>query len=130
MHLAAALQQPEDGNLAGCATSSLALPSTAEIALIDLYLTAHKTWLRSSQRIEDDLPKLVKKQDRGVAVDPRQFGCRAGRRARAEILQKLDLDAFRKPAPTSCSNHLRGFLEIARWGFPIDLEHDSSLGCG
>lgn len=103
---AAPLQEPEHRNLAGRAAPTLTLPVPAEIAFVCLDLAADETGFASRQLFEDHFPELVEEQDGGVAVDPGQFGRRAGRGARTEILKELDLNTFREPAASPSANHL------------------------
>lgn len=128
MNLAAPFQEPENRNLARSATSPLALPASTEIALVSLNFAAHEAWLRCRQFRENDLPELVEEQDRGVAVHAGQLGCRTGCCARAEILQKLGLNAYRKPAPAPELNHLTKIAFPSYLCQPLSFYHVPKRG--
>lgn len=99
-------KSPKTRDLASYATSALAFSATAEIALVGLDLAAHQPRVTNCQFREDDFAQFEEQQDRGIAVYTGQFGGGTCSRARAEILQKLDLDTSRKPASSPCPNHL------------------------
>ena len=59
MHLAAPLEQSEDGNLAGSAAPPFALSVPAEIALIDLHLAAKQLGRFLIQALSDYFPQFA-----------------------------------------------------------------------
>ncbi len=57
---ATSFEQPKDGNLACCASTSFAFPDTAKIAFINLDLSRHQVWCFRSQPVGNELAQLVK----------------------------------------------------------------------
>ena len=68
--LATSLEQPKDGNLACCTSTSFAFPDTAKIALINLDLSRHQIRCFRSQFVGNELTQLVKIQDCSVTINP------------------------------------------------------------
>ena len=76
------LEKAKDRHLARRSSAPLAFADATETALIDRDFTGRKRRVLG-QFGGDDLAQLVETEDRGVAVDPHQFGRRARRNAPA-----------------------------------------------
>lgn len=127
MDFTAPLQKPEDGHLTSGTSSPLAFSTTAKIALIDLDFAAHQAGFRSSHLFEDHFPEFVEKQHSRVAVYASQLGRRTGCHPSAEILQKLDLNTSRKPAPTPRPNHLTSIAFLSYLCQPLIFKEGLKL---
>ena len=79
MNITIPLQKPKDWNFACRTSASFTLSPAAEITFIHLDFTAHHGRFIADNFFVDGLAKLVKKEDRGVAIYTRQFGGRTRR---------------------------------------------------
>lgn len=85
--MAAALEQPEHGDLASCAATALPLAHPAEIAFVDFDLAGQVASF-SRQILGDDDPQPMIEGRRSILVHPDQSGRRSSRRPRYKVFNQ------------------------------------------